>query len=708
MKRLYTLCTALAVFALSFNSFSQVQQLDVEPTQDLTEKIYNKSDRAKAEQKGGELEVYWSEDFENGIDDWTTDGDLEDLWFYTFPIEDPNGYDPSATLDGYGDFLPNYFGDRDVVSSPTRANGVLMVDWDRWNSTSVSPDDPPGPNTTSNVMLPHTIESPAIDLTGIDFAQIEFYQYLRVCCANASFASVDLSVDGGDTWIPYDVRTDYGVVNGEIDVLVQINVSDVIQQAADLSDCRIRFNGAGGQTHYFWSIDDIAIKALPDNQLAAGDTWYNNYHALNTGFDNGEVLAADYYNTFEYLNTPDYLTRDFNFAMEVNNGGQEAQTEVTLNVTVTTPGGTVLPDFTSDPITLEAGVLDTLEIGPISFGDEEGEIPLEEGQYTFDYVVTQAEEDEQIEDNVGASRGCRINTDASNNGFGIFRNDGDNYSGAFTTLGQDAIWSTPYVFAQPQVENAVITHVEAVLQFNADFVETLPGELIYFNVRSGSVLEEDPEDPETITTVFFDSENPIEYEAEELEFEITEDDIWDADVDGLPYTVWASFELPNSIMINAGEVYQAEFRVPPAGAGIVFPAISGQQEEYSGTLYDFNAAGGAAWFFTGTTGIPIRFRTADVNAVEDVSYESGIQLLQNWPNPFNDVTRIQYRLDETSDVTFEVFDISGRLIYAEDHGRIPAGVAQTFEFDAKSMSSGVYTYSIVSNGERVTRKLTIE
>jgi hypothetical protein len=686
-----------------------VQQLDIEPSNKLTEKSYNKAVKVTPERKGGDVTVYWSEDFANGPDSengtWTTDGDLGDLWFYTFPVGAENGYDPEATLDGYGDFLPNYFGTRDVCNSPTRDNGVMMIDWDRWNSTATSPDDPPGPNTTSNIIPANSLESPSFSLEGVDFAIVTFYQYLRVCCANASFASMDFSVDGGATWIPYDVRTPYGDVNSEIDVFVQVNISDVLQQADDLSNCKMRFNGAGGQTHYFWSIDDINITSLPENDLAAGATWYNNYYALNAGFNAGTELAVDYYDAFEYLNTPEYLTRDFNFAMEVTNAGALAQTGVQLVVTVTTPGGTVLEDFTSDPITLEAAVTDTLEIGPISFGEGMGEIPLEEGQYTFDFEVIQNEEDEQPEDNVGNTRGCRISTDASNDGFAIYRNDGDGYNGAYTTLGQDVIWSTPYVFAQPQVENSVITHVEAVFQFNADFAETQAGELVYFNVRSGSVLEEDPEVPETITTVFFDSENPLEYEDGDLEFEITEADIWDADVDGTPYTVWASFELPNPIMINAGEVYQAEYRVPPAGAGIVFPPVSGNQEQFAGTLYDF---ADGAWFFLGTNAIPTRFRTTAASAVEEVTYESGVQLLQNWPNPFNDVTRIQYRLDETSDVTFEVFDMSGRLVYAEDHGRIPAGIAQTFEFSSKSLSAGVYTYSIVANGERVTRKLTIE
>lgn len=704
MKRLYTLGMALALCAFGTTSFAQVQMHEAEFTYDLTDKLESKSRTISNERKGGDTEIYYTEDFADGIDDWDQEGDAGDLWFYTFPVGAENGYDPEASFGGdYGDFLPNYFGTRDVCASPTRDNGVLMVDADRWNSTATNPDDEPGPNTTSNVLIT-AITSPAIDLTGIDFAVITWYQYVRLCCAGGSQVSLDFSVDGGTTFIPYDVFTPYGAVNGDVDVFAQVNISDVLQQADDLTDCRIRFNFDGGATHYFWSIDDINIESLPANDIAAGETFTNSYHELNAGFNAGTALAVDYYNEFEYLTSPDYITRPYNFAMIISNTGANAQTDVKMIVDVTTPTGTVV-SFESEGITLESATSDTVSTGPIEFGDEMGQIPLEVGQYTFDYRAEQAEDDERPDDNVGDSRGSRISNDADNDGFAIFRNDGDVYNGAYTTLGQDVIWSSPYVFSEPTAENAVITHVEAVLQFNADFAETVAGEVIYFNVRSGSVLEEDPEVPESITTVFFDSENPLEYEDGDLEFTIEESDIWDADLDGTPYTVYATFLLPNPIMINAGEVYQAEFRVPAAGEGIVFPAVSGGQEQFSGTLYDF---ADGAWFFLGNNSMCTRFRTSSASSVEEVSYESGVQLLQNYPNPFNDVTRIQYRLDETADVTFEVFDMAGKLVHSEDHGLVPAGIAQTFNFDRTGLSAGVYTYSIVSNGERVTRKLSID
>ncbi|HKL02999.1 MAG TPA: T9SS type A sorting domain-containing protein, partial [Cryomorphaceae bacterium] len=64
--------------------------------------------------------------------------------------------------------------------------------------------------------------------------------------------------------------------------------------------------------------------------------------------------------------------------------------------------------------------------------------------------------------------------------------------------------------------------------------------------------------------------------------------------------------------------------------------------------------------------------------------------------------------DETMDITFDVYDMAGKLVYTEDMGNVPAGVVQNIEFDVNALSSGVYTYSIVSNDTRVTRKLTVE
>ncbi|MCA1763664.1 MAG: T9SS type A sorting domain-containing protein [Cryomorphaceae bacterium] len=705
MKRLYTLTVAFALCAFMSTSYAQVQQTQHELMYKPSVAVENPNKVKLPATAKGDQEVFWSEDFSNGPDGqddngaWTTDGPQGDLWFLTFPAEDPNGYDETVPVDGYGDFLPNYWGE-EIVTSPTRDNGVMFIDADRWNSTSTAPDDDPSENTTSNP-LDAKLVSPTFDLSGQDFALVSFWQSLRLCCANASAVIWEFSVDNGDTWIPYDVSSQYGEVNDEIVVEATINISDILQQVDDLTQCKMRFSFTGEATHYFWNIDDIAITALPDNDLAAGATFLNSYHSLQPGFDAGTVDAVDYYDTFDMWQSPTYLTRPMNFAMEVTNAGAQTQTNVQLVVTATSPSGIEEP-FTSDPIDLEAAVTDTLTIEDVTFLDIVGGSEFEPGQYTYDFEVIQDEEDERPNDNFGASRSNNVNFDVENDDFGIYWNGREAYNGAYTTLGQDVIWSTPYTFTETDVDY-VITHVEAVFQFNDDFAETVAGEVVYFNVRSGSVLEEDETMPETITTTFFDSENPIDYADQELEFIIEESDIWNQG-NGLPYT-WASFELPSPILIEAGQVYQAEYRVPAAGSGIVFPPVTGSQEQYAGTLYDFEDGD---WFFLGFNTINTRFRTQLASDVDDVTYESGVQLLQNYPNPAVDNTRIQYRLDETMDITFEVYDMAGKLVHTEDMGNVPAGAVQNFEFNVSALSSGMYTYSIVSENTRVTRKLTVQ
>lgn len=681
----------------------------VEMTAPLTaeETIKNKTFNHAAAKGDDETIIYWQEDFSNGFDGmgengaWSTDEDQGDLWFITYPVGAENGYDPALALqdasDLYGTQIPNYFGERDVCASPTRDNGVVMIDGDRWNSTST--EENPDGSLTQNPFLASLI-SPVFSLEGVDNALLTWYHYSRVCCSGYSL-SADLSVDNGETWIPYDAYTPYGAPNENVDIQVSIDISDVLQSTDDLSECRLRFFWNGSQSHYFWSIDDIAIVSLPDNDLIAGETWYNNYFDLIDDFeaDENPISAAEYFGQFEYLETPDYQTRPFNFAMEVTNAGINTQTNVVLHVDATAPDGTVY-NLESDPVEIPTATGDTLWITDVTYDEDLG--GAQYGQWLFDYYVTQDQEDERPEDNVGQGRGTVISTDAEDE-YSYFRNGENSYGGAYINDGQDRIFGTAYAFAQDN-ENDVITHVEAVFLYSEDFAETIAGEVVYFNVRSGSVLEEDPEDPETATSVFFDSDNPLTYEDGDLEYTIEEEFIWQS-TDGQPF-VWASFELPTPVAIEPGQIYQVEYRIPAAGDNVVFsPAPQGDQEQYSSVLYDFEAG---QWSYLVNNALPLRFRTANPTNVEGVTYDAGVKLIQNYPNPFNSFTDIQYQLDETEEATFELRDITGKLVFSEDLGMVSANNVNIYRLEKGSLSAGVYTYSIVTADGIVTRKLTVE
>jgi hypothetical protein len=83
-----------------------------------------------------------------------------------------------------------------------------------------------------------------------------------------------------------------------------------------------------------------------------------------------------------------------------------------------------------------------------------------------------------------------------------------------------------------------------------------------------------------------------------------------------------------------------------------------------------------------------------------------IVLNQNYPNPFNPTTVISYELPQSSEVSLQVFDISGRLITTLNEGYAEAGT-HTATFDAGNLSSGVYIYTLQAGDVVLNRKLTL-
>lgn len=76
---------------------------------------------------------------------------------------------------------------------------------------------------------------------------------------------------------------------------------------------------------------------------------------------------------------------------------------------------------------------------------------------------------------------------------------------------------------------------------------------------------------------------------------------------------------------------------------------------------------------------------------------------QNYPNPFNPVTTINYHLPESAEVSFSVYNLLGQKVWNSSKGTVPAGSHQV-QFDAGSLSSGVYIYQLNVNGQIIDTK----
>jgi hypothetical protein len=108
-----------------------------------------------------------------------------------------------------------------------------------------------------------------------------------------------------------------------------------------------------------------------------------------------------------------------------------------------------------------------------------------------------------------------------------------------------------------------------------------------------------------------------------------------------------------------------------------------------------------------STGYP---RTLDTNmaVAEHPTLKPGqFALYQNYPNPFNPTTTIQFDLAGASVVTLKVFDVLGREVATLfDKAHLSAGVQMT-NFDASTLTSGVYFYRLETPTLSQTRKMVV-
>ena len=98
-------------------------------------------------------------------------------------------------------------------------------------------------------------------------------------------------------------------------------------------------------------------------------------------------------------------------------------------------------------------------------------------------------------------------------------------------------------------------------------------------------------------------------------------------------------------------------------------------------------------------------RQTDIET-DEAGLPARFALSQNFPNPFNASTIIQYNLPSASDVNINIYDILGRKVETLVSGKQPAGYHQVV-WDASDRSSGMYFYKIRAGNYSEARKMVL-
>lgn len=92
-----------------------------------------------------------------------------------------------------------------------------------------------------------------------------------------------------------------------------------------------------------------------------------------------------------------------------------------------------------------------------------------------------------------------------------------------------------------------------------------------------------------------------------------------------------------------------------------------------------------------------------INTGTHASLIKGYELNQNIPNPFNPSTVISYSINANSNVSIKIYNILGSEVYTLVNTRQNAG-SYSVSFNGGNLSSGVYFYSLIADGNFVGTK----
>ena len=116
----------------------------------------------------------------------------------------------------------------------------------------------------------------------------------------------------------------------------------------------------------------------------------------------------------------------------------------------------------------------------------------------------------------------------------------------------------------------------------------------------------------------------------------------------------------------------------------------------------------SGYIFAGTEGGGVFRSIQSTTVLDDITTEIPFlfELKQNFPNPFNPSTTIEFDIPEPGYVSLKVFNIAGQEVATLVNNELSPGTRK-IQWNAQNISSGLYFYRLETKGYIETKKLVV-
>ncbi|MCA0387272.1 MAG: choice-of-anchor A family protein [Bacteroidetes bacterium] len=120
----------------------------------------------------------------------------------------------------------------------------------------------------------------------------------------------------------------------------------------------------------------------------------------------------------------------------------------------------------------------------------------------------------------------------------------------------------------------------------------------------------------------------------------------------------------------------------------------------------FDQSNGRLFAATSDGGILRNDSPTSVKEIETASSPAGFSLSDNYPNPFNPETVIEFSVPLKENVDLSVYNVLGELVSTLATGELEAG-RYSVKFDAQQLPSGIYIYRLSSGTNVISKKMIL-